>query len=96
MARYIDADQLIDNLARLKDSCRAFGDYNNEFLCGTSTGINQAIMCAKAQPTADAVTKSEIVAEIIDDLAREGLLNVVPWAIAELKRKYREDINNEN
>jgi hypothetical protein len=31
-----------------------------------------------------------VAEEVIDDLAREGLLNVEPWAIAELKKKYTE------
>ena len=50
----------------------------------------------KDTPTADVVPKSDVVAEIIDDLAREGLLNVVPWAITELKRKYREELTDEH
>ena len=34
--------------------------------------------------------KSNVAGEIIDDLAREGLLNVEPWGIANLKKKYTE------
>ena len=34
--------------------------------------------------------KAEIAREIIDDLAREGLLNVEPWGIDNLKKKYTE------
>lgn len=34
--------------------------------------------------------KAEVAREIIDDLAREGLLNVEPWGIANLKKKYTE------
>jgi hypothetical protein len=47
-------------------------------------------MAIDSCPTADVVPKSEVAAEVIDDLAREGLLNVEPWAIAELKKKYTE------
>lgn len=41
-------------------------------------------------PTADVAPKSEVVTEVIDRLAREGLLNVEPWAIDELKKEYME------
>ena len=55
MARYIDADQLIDNLTKLKaDYEHEFGDIEkNEFVCGTVTGLGQAIMLAKSLPTVD-------------------------------------------
>lgn len=35
-------------------------------------------------------TRSDVAREIIDDLASEGLLNVEPWGIANLKKKYTE------
>ncbi|MEE1046055.1 MAG: hypothetical protein U0M60_01385 [Clostridia bacterium] len=34
--------------------------------------------------------RSDVAREIIDDLASEGLLNVEPWGIANLKKKYTE------
>lgn len=35
-------------------------------------------------------SRASAVEEVIDDLAREGLLNVELWGIAELKKKYME------
>lgn len=37
--------------------------------------------------------KAEVAREIIDDLASEGLLNVEPWGIANIKKKYTEGGN---
>lgn len=34
--------------------------------------------------------RADVAREIIDDLASEGLLNVEPWGIANLKKKYTE------
>ena len=94
MARYYDADAIDERLAYLKESYKCGG---SDYMYGSYVAICCFEKSIKVFPTTDDVAiKRDVVAEIIDDLAREGLLNVVPWAIAELKRKYREDINNEN
>jgi hypothetical protein len=80
MARYIDADKLIDKIFPI-------GLIDDGKYTINAKAIKMAI---DSCPTADVVPKSEVAAEVIDDLAREGLLNVEPWAIAELKKKYTE------
>ena len=39
------------------------------------------------------MTRQKVAVEIIDDLAKQGLLNVEPWAIDDLKKKYTEEWN---
>ena len=98
MARYIDADALIEALqadfdregAKADDmAMRGLADVSVKYSHGQFCFLN-AIEQVKITPTADVVPKSEVAAEVIDDLAREDLLNVEPWAIAELKKKYTE------
>lgn len=85
MARYIDADALIERILRLKVVT------DNMYGMGITRGIERAETAIQMQPTADVVPKSEVVIEVIDRLAREGVLNVEPWAIDELKKKYTEE-----
>jgi hypothetical protein len=80
MARYIDAEELYK---RVKDNVGAY--YASQV-----DVKDECLEEIENMPTADVVPKSEVAAEVIDDLAREGLLNVEPWAIAELKKKYTE------
>lgn len=40
--------------------------------------------------------RAGVAAKVIDDLAKEGLLNIEPWAVEAFKKKYTEDQNNEN
>ena len=44
----------------------------------------------KNLPTADVAPKSEVALEVIEYLESNGLLNMNPWAIYELKKKYKE------
>ena len=84
--RYIDADALIEmckrqiecewnTIAAPNSWADAFQDFSD---------------LVEQTPTEDVVPRSEVAKEIIDDLAREGLLNVEPWGIANLKKKYAE------
>jgi hypothetical protein len=95
MARYYNAEVIHKEIAHFKEVLHKGS--GSDFMDGALFVIGLLETSIRQIPTTDDVaTKSDVVAEIIDDLAREGLLNVEPWAIAELKRKYREDINNEN
>ena len=84
--RYIDADALIEmckrqiecewnTIAAPNSWADAFQDFSD---------------LVEQTPTEDVVSRSEVAKEIIADLASEGLLNVEPWGIANLKKKYTE------
>lgn len=127
MARYIDADALLENLKK---------QYGEELGWQCTVNMSDVGMMIEDAPTADVVpraelavtsfqqsakiatltaklesreavietlrdisehlakmivkTRSDVAREIIDDLASEGLLNVEPWGIANLKKKYTE------
>ena len=84
--RYIDADALIE-MCKRQIEC----EWNTIAAPGSWADAFQDFSDLVEQtPTEDVVPRSEVAKEIIDDLAREGLLNVEPWGIANLKKKYTE------
>ena len=86
MARYIDADALIE-MCKRQIEC----EWNTIAAPGSWADAFQDFSDLVEQtPTADVAPRSEVAKEIIDDLASEGLLNVEPWGIANLKKKYTE------
>ena len=95
MARYFNAEVIQKEIAYFKEVLHK--GRGSDFMDGALFAIGLLETSIRQIPTIDDVTtKSDVVAEIIDDLAREGLLNVVPWAITELKRKYREELTDEH
>ena len=84
--RYIDADALIE-MCKRQIEC----EWNTIAAPGSWADAFQDFSDLVEQtPTADVAPRSEVAKEIIDDLASEGLLNVEPWGIANLKKKYTE------
>ena len=84
--RYIDADALIE-MCKRQIEC----EWNTIAAPGSWADAFQDFSDLVEQtPTADVAPRSEVAKEIIDDLASEGLLNVEPWGIANLKKKYVE------
>ena len=89
MARYIDADSTIK---AIRDKFNIYF----EIPCDSDDRRVQEIIgkvknIIQEQPTADVAPKSEVAREIIEYLENNGLLNMTPQGIAELKKKYTED-----
>lgn len=85
MARYIDADALIERLLKLKVVT------DDMYGMGIARGIERAETAIQMQPTADVAPKSEVAREIMTDLAyNKNLLPLPSWAIEELIKKYTE------
>ena len=93
MARYIDADALIECILKLKV---VTGDM---YGMGIARGIERAETAIQMQPTADVVPKSEI-AKIFEEIERHSedvgfssfmeRREFTDW-IAKLKKKYTEE-----
>ena len=64
MARYIDADLLIETMQKRYDEiCDTYG-YHDLYASGYDDGVD----AVENAPTADVVPKSEVAREIIDDI----------------------------
>ena len=112
MARYIDADALVERLKFKRDATDISGK--------KYSGLECAIAQAQKFPTADVAPKSEVAREIFEEIERfiltciendEKVFNsgedeyydgrfmgfkIVEEHLAELKKKYTEDINHED
>ena len=94
MARYIDADALLEKLKKLRE----FWGFTF-----TADGVDEAIDEVEEAPDADVAPKSEVAREIFGeiDVCLEKFINDISYSsgdliydIGELKEKYTEDKEN--
>lgn len=86
MARYIDADALIERILKLKVGT------DDMYGMGIARGIERAETAIQMQPTADVVPKSEVAREIFKEIDKNFILiPIYDIEFKELKKKYTDE-----
>lgn len=92
MARYIDADKLIEHLKDEIKACELVfnGRANGKSVAyGTELGLKSAISFAETLATADVAPKSEVAREIFEEIDKTVFADMDFFK--ELKKKYTEE-----
>ena len=103
MARYIDADKLLEQVNSLEQLARkrvydtptnspAYERYSTQY-----REREKMLSIIKAQPTADVAPKDEVAREIFEEIEKVVnyalCVDITDWsAYTELKKKYTEDV----
>ena len=105
MTHYMDADKLIEELARLKSDVAYAAENEDDFPVthGIYLGLDRAIHSVEIFPTADVAPKSEVAREIFAeiDVCLERFINDISYSsgdliydLGEIKAKHIGDQND--